>query len=608
MLSLSRPGINASFHFLLHFFHLLSLGSVHLSAREYGIPASQEAGVILFAVIGRVFAIAPAVLSVFLVCAGPEAAFRFVDVAAESGLNIANTFGGKDTKTSILESTGAGVAIFDYDGDGANDIFIANGTLLNPLTTTRSQLYKNDGKGHFREVGETAGLTQTGWAQAACVGDFDNDGHPDLLVTYYGHDVLYRNTGDGKFADITAKAGLPATGTRWGSGCAFLDYDRDGYLDLFIANYVDLDTNGISNPRRCDWKGMQVWCGPHGLPTGHNALYHNNRDGTFTDVSDAAGILKPGGRFGLGVSVADFDNDGWPDIYVACDQTPSLLYRNKHDGTFEENGDEAGVAYNADGQLQSGMGVAVADYDSNGFLDIAKTNFSGDRPSLYRSENGKFFEDVSEPAGLGRNLLLGWGIAFLDIDEDGWPDLIMANGHVYPEIDRSPIGETYRQKTLLYRNLGNGKFADITSAAGPGFAPARPSRGLAVGDLDGDGRPEIVIVNMNEKPTVLKNMGPRQNAVALTLTGAKSNRSAIGARCSVATGSHKQMAEVSSGGSYYSQNSMTLYFGLGRAEQVDRLEIRWPSGETQTWSRVAANRTLAITEGRQELRAIAWTK
>ncbi|HEX3880746.1 MAG TPA: VCBS repeat-containing protein, partial [Bryobacteraceae bacterium] len=461
-------------------------------------------------------------IAFFFAAAVESPAVRFIDVAAKSGLTVLNTFGGKEKTDSILESTGTGVAIFDFDGDGANDVFIANGP------PSLSQLYKNDGAGHFTEVGKEAGLTRSGWAQGACVGDIDNDGHPDLFVAYYGHNSLYRNLGNGKFQDVTARAGLPVDGVRWGSGCAFLDYDRDGFLDLFVANYVDLDPAQVANPstETCDWKGLKVWCGPHGLPLGRNVLYHNNGDGTFTDVSERAGILKPGGRYGLGVVTADFDGDGWPDIYVACDQTASLLYRNLHNGAFEEKGDEAGVAYNADGQLQAGMGVAVADYDGNGALDIAKTNFSGDRPSLYKNEDGKFFEDVSQMAGLGRNQLLGWGIAFLDVDEDGWPDLVMANGHIYPEIDRSAIGETYREKTLLYRNLGNGRFADITDAAGPGFAPRRPSRGLAVGDLDGDGRPEIVIVNRNDKPTLLKNVGLRQNAVAINLTGTKSNRSA----------------------------------------------------------------------------------
>jgi hypothetical protein len=540
-------------------------------------------------------------VAVMIASAADAPAVRFIDIAAQSGLTLPNTFGGKEKKDSILESTGTGVAIFDFDGDGANDIFIANGP------PSHSQLYKNDGSGHFTEVGQQAGLTRIGWAQAACVGDIDNDGHPDLFVTYYGHNSLYRNLGNGKFEDITEKAGLPVTGTRWGSGCAFIDYDRDGLLDIFVANYVDLPSVPKSD-KTCDWKGMMVWCGPHGLPTAHNALYHNNGDGTFTDVSAKAGILAPGGRYGLGVVTADFDNDGWPDIYVACDQTPSLLYRNNHDGTFEERGDVAGVAYNADGQLQAGMGIAVADYDGNGFLDIAKTNFSGDRPSLFKNEDGKFFEDVSEMAGLGRNLLLGWGIAFLDVDEDGWPDLIIANGHVYPEIDRSPLGETYRQKTLLYRNLGNGRFADITESAGPGFAPKRPSRGLAIGDLDGDGRPEIVIANMNEKPTLLKNTGPRQNAIAITLTGTRSNRSAIGARCTVEAGGRKQIAEVVSGGSYFSQNSSTLYFGLGKSDKVDRIEVRWPAGQSEKWPGMPANRTVGLTEGSEKIASHAWAR
>ena len=543
------------------------------------------------------------ILLLALSAAAAEApSINFIDIAAKSGLTIPNTWGNEAHQQSILESTGTGAAIFDFDGDGANDIFIANGP------PSRSQLYRNDGSGHFTDVAREAGLTRVGWAQAACVGDIDNDGHPDLFVTYYGHNTLYRNLGNGKFADITAQAGLPMTGNRWSTGCAFLDYDRDGLLDIFVANYVELDLANLPKPGSCDWKGLKVWCGPHGLPQAHNILYHNNGDGTFTDVSGKAGILAPGPRYGLGVVTADFDNDGWPDIYVACDQTPSLLYRNKHDGTFEERGDAAGVAYNADGQLQAGMGIAVADYDHNGFLDIAKTNFSGDRPSLYKNEDGRFFEDVSEQAGLGRNLLLGWGIAFLDADEDGWPDLVMANGHVYPEIDRSTLGETYRQRTLLYRNKGNGQFADITAEAGPGFIPRRPSRGLAIGDLDNDGRPEILIVNMNDKPTLLKNTSPHQNAIAITLRGTQSNRSAIGARCTIEANGHKQMAEVVSGGSYLSQNSLTLYFGLGSSDKVDRIEVRWPRGEMQTWPAAPANRTVELTEGNSTPATKPWSR
>ena len=537
------------------------------------------------------------------------AGIRFVDVARKAGLTVPNTYGGAGRKDYILETTGNGVAIFDYDGDGHNDLLFVNGTTLQrqagqaPATL---QLYHNDGSGHFVDASKKAGFTSEGWGQGVCVGDYDNDGHPDVFVTYYGHNVLYRNLGDGTFRDVTEKAGLPVSGVRYGSGCSFFDYDRDGKLDIFVSNYVDLDLKKTPKPgdnQNCEWKGIAVMCGPRGLPAGKNILYHNNGDGTFRDVSEKAGILKPGGRYGLGVIVSDFDNDGWPDVYVACDQTPSLLYRNRGDGTFEERGAEAGVAYNFDGQLQAGMGVAVADYDGNGFFDIVKTNFSGDLPSLYNNEDGKFFSDLSQKAGVGRNQLLGWGVAFVDVDEDGWKDIVIANGHVYPEVDKAGIGETYRQKTLLYRNLGNGRFTDVTAQAGPAFEQLRPARGLAVGDLDGEGRPEIVIVNMNEPPSLLKNEGPHGNAVVISLAGTKSNRSAIGARVTVEAGRRRQMDEVRSGGSYYSQNDLALHFGLGAAAVIDRIEVRWPSGAVQEWRRVAANQRLVITEGSAAIRA-----
>lgn len=404
--------------------------------------------------------------------------------------------------------------------------------------------------------------------------DYDNDGWLDLFVLSGTRlegapagatNRLYKNNRNGTFTDVTERAGLERTG--WASAVTVGDYDNDGFDDIFITYY------------------------------GHNVLYHNNGDGTFADVSDKAGILKPGGRYGLGVAAFDFDNDGWPDIYVACDQSPSLLYHNRRDGTFEERGVEAGVAYNFDGQLQSGMGVAVADYNGDGRLDIAKTNFSGDLPSLFRNDDGKFFTDVSQQAGLDANHLLGWGIAFVDLDDDGWKDVVMANGHVYPEVDRAAVGDRYQQKTLVYRNLGNGKFQDVTAQAGPALETLRPARGLAVGDLDGDGRPEIVIVNMNAPPSLLKNTGPRQNFLSLLLTGSKSNRSAIGARVTVEAGGRRQIDEVMSGGSYYSHNDFVLFFGLGPASTVDRLEIRWPSGAIQEWKAVSANRKLLITEG-----------
>jgi hypothetical protein len=540
----------------------------------------------------------------FILIGGHSIEVHFVDIAKSSGLDIPNTFGGAQKKDYILETTGTGVAIFDFDGDGRNDIFIVNGTTLSGSSHVTSQLYHNDGNGHFTEMARQAGITQEGWGQGVCVADYDNDGRPDMLVTYYGHNVLYRNLGNGKFADVTAQAKLPVTGTRWGTGCAFLDYDRDGYVDLFIANYVDLDLK--ATPRagadpNCVWKGLPVMCGPSGLPKGRNALFHNNRDGTFTDVSEQAGILKPGGRYGLGVVAADFDNDGWPDIYVACDMTPSLLYHNRGDGTFEERGVDAGVAYNYDGRLQAGMGVAVADYDGNGFLDIAKSNFSGDLPSLYENDGGLFFNDVSQQVGLGKNQLLGWGIAFVDVDDDGWKDIVLANGHVYPEVDNSQVGDRYLQKTLLYRNLGNGRFQDITGEAGPAFQQARPARGLAVGDVDGDGRQEIVIVNMNEIPSLLKNLGPRQHSIRVRLVGTTSNRMAIGARAMIEAGGRTQIDEVFSGGSYLSQNEQTMHFGLGAATMVDRIEVRWPTGKKQEWKRVPADRTVTLIEGQTEI-------
>ncbi|HEY2934289.1 MAG TPA: CRTAC1 family protein [Acidobacteriota bacterium] len=533
---------------------------------------------------------------------------QYVDVAAQWGFVRPNTYGGRDHKTFILETTGNGAAIFDLDGDGWNDVLITNGTTLDAdaNTSSLSHLYRNNGAGRFVEVAEQAGMLKAGWAQGVCVGDYDNDGRPDLFVAYYGHNVLYRNEGAGKLRDVTAQAKLPTGGTRWGAGCSFVDYDRDGWLDLFVSNYVDLDLKRTPKPGEnpnCSWKGLPVMCGPRGLPPGKNVLYHNNQDGTFTDVSREAGILKPGGRYGLGVIVSDFDNDGWPDIYVACDQTPSLLYRNRGDGTFEERGAAAGVAYNFDGRVQAGMGVAAGDYDGNGFFDVVKTNFSGEPSSLYKNEDGRFFTDVSREAGLSVNQLLGWGVVFVDADEDGWKDILMANGHVYPEVEKAAVGDRYLQKTLLYRNLGNGRFADVTPQSGRALLQLRAARGMAAGDLDGDGHPEIVIVNMNDRPAVLKNEGAHQNAIMVGVIGTKSNRSGIGARLTVEAGGMRQMDEVRSGGSFFSHNDMRLYFGLAHAEVVDRLQIRWPSGRIQEWRELPVNRRFVFSEGSQEVRS-----
>ena len=549
----------------------------------------------------RLPALAAAIFLVLLASAAPLFRADFHDIATPTGLIGRNIYGGLERKDYILETTGNGAAIFDYDGDGQNDILLVNGTRLQLRTgeDTTLQLYHNSGNGRFSDVSAKAGFSKSAWFQGVCVGDYDNDGHPDFLVTAYGQNTLYRNGGNGTFADVTRSANLPVAGIRYGSGCTFVDYDRDGYLDLFVSNYVDLDLAKTPHPGTadtCRWTGIPVMCGPRGLPLAHNILYHNNRDGTFTDVSESAGILKPGGRYSLGAVAADLEGDGWPDIYVACDMTPSLLFHNLHNGTFEERGTEAGVAFNFDGSLQAGMGVAVGDYDGDGRLDIVKTNFSGDLPSLFHNDDGKFFTDLSREAGLGTKQLLGWGVAFLDFDDDGWQDLIIANGHVYPEVEGKQLADTYLQQTLLYRNLHNGKFEDVTNRAGPAFAVQRPARGLAVGDIDGDGRPEIVVVNMNSTPSLLKNNGSHGHYLNLALTGTKSNRSAIGARVTLTSGGRKQVSEVMSGTSYFSQNSFTLHFGLGELVKVDAVEIRWPSGIIQNIAALPADQTLHVVE------------
>jgi hypothetical protein len=537
----------------------------------------------------------------------------FRDIAREAGLNVRNFYGGVGKKDFILETTGNGVAIFDYDEDGRNDILITNGTTFDAAKTglhPRVQLYHNDNNLRLTDVAARAGLNAEGWAQGVCVGDYDNDGPPDFLITYYGHNVLYRNRGDGTFEDVTEKAHLPVTGHRYGSGCTFFDYDRDGYLDLFVSNYVNLDLAKTPRPGQngnCEWKGIPVMCGPRGLPLASNILYHNNGNGTFSDVSERAGILKPGGRYSLGAVTADFDNDGWADLYVACDMTPSLLFHNLHNGTFEERGVEAGVAYNFDGQLQAGMGVGIADYDGDGLLDIAKTNFSGDLSSLFHNDDGKFFTDVSREAGLGSRQLLGWGAAFLDVDNDGWPDLVEANGHVYPEVEGKQLGDTYYQSTVLYRNLGNGKFEDVSKSAGPAFETARPARGLAVGDIDGDGQPEIVIVNMNSTPSLLRNENPpRGHFTEIALKGTKSNRSAIGAVVRISSGGKTRMATVLGGSSFYSQNSPELHFGLGEATRIEKLEVKWPSGGSQSWINLGVDCKIEATEGQEQLRQVTF--
>ncbi|MDA1233890.1 MAG: CRTAC1 family protein [Acidobacteria bacterium] len=530
-----------------------------------------------------------------------DPAILLSDVTDSWGLGASITYGNTDKNIYILETTGTGAAVLDFDSDGDNDVVVVNGTTLQAGSGNEAplaKLYRNDG-GKFVDVAGASGLDRRGWGQGVCVGDYNNDGNPDLAMGYFGGPALYRNLGGGKFNEVAAKSGLQQDG-RWSAACAFLDYDNDGFLDLFFSSYVDLDLAKTPKPGErvdCNWKGIPVMCGPRGLPTARNSLYRNLGNGRFVEVSEKAGIWKPGGRYGLGVTAADFNNDGRTDIYVACDMTPSLLFINQGDGTFDEVGAISGTAFSMDGQLQAGMGVSVADYDGNGFLDIIKTNFSGDLPSLYKNEDGEFFEDVSSRAGLGKNQLLGWGVLFEDFDADSKPDVLIANGHVYPEVDNNAIGETYRQPTILYRNLGSGRFEDVSQSAGPALKVPRAARGMAAGDLDGDGRPEVVIVNVNDKPAVLKNTAKQGNFFWLRLEGTKSNRSAIGARVTITANGITQVREVTGGGSYYSQSDLALYFGLGTAAKIDRFKVRWPSGAVQELKAVSANKRYRLVEG-----------
>jgi len=528
----------------------------------------------------------------------------FVDEAAKAGLTEPNTFGGVDTKKFIIETTGTGVAIFDYDNDGWPDIFVVNGTTLDPLPGRKpptNHLYHNNHDGTFTDVTEKAGLAHTGWGQGVCVGDYDNDGYEDLFVTYYGKNVLYHNNGNGTFTDVSEKAHVSGNGA-WSTGCAFVDYDRDGKLDLFVATYVDFDVKTAPGPGErasCMWKGVPVMCGPRGLPWGKNMLYHNKGDGTFEDVTTKAKIDQTNGHYGFSVSTLDFDDDGWPDIFVACDSTPSILYHNNHDGTFTDVAVVAGAAFNEDGKEQAGMGSTIGDYNGDGRLDIFKTNFSDDTATLYRNNGDGTFDDVTFAAGLGLyTKYLGWGTMFLDVDNDGWPDVLLVNGHVYPEVDRQHLGSDYQEPRILYHNKGNGTFEDISANAGPGITAAKSGRGLAVGDLWNDGRMSAVVSNMNAPVSLLVNHIKSGNHwIGIKTIGTKSNRDGIGAKIRVKAGERVLVDEVRSGSSYDSNNDIRVHFGLGRVEKVDWVEVRWPSGLTERFSNVRIDAIQEVKEG-----------
>ena len=534
----------------------------------------------------------------------PEPAFGFTNTAREAGLTAVTVYGGQASNKYLLETTGCGVALLDYDGDGWLDIFLVNGTTLEGFPRglePTNHLYRNRHDGTFEDVTKSAGLVATGWGQAACAGDYDNDGDPDLFVSYFGRNRLYRNNGNGTFADVTMSAGVMDRRDRWGAGCAFLDYDRDGRLDLFVANYIDLDLKTAPVPASglCLYKGLQVACGPPGLQGGRNALYHNEGEGRFADVSDQSGVSRATGTYGLGVSTLDFDGDGWTDLYVANDSNPSALYRNNQDGTFADIGVRSGCAYSQDGKPQAGMGVAVGDYDRNGTFDIFKTNFAGDTSTLYANTGDGFCDDRTFASGIGLNTRwLGWGVGFIDLDRDGWRDLFLVNGHVYPEVEHLRSEAGYKQRKVVYRNLRNGRFEDITERIGPPATTPKAGRGAAFGDLDNDGDLDIVINNVHDTPDLFRlDSRNRHHWLTVKLVGRTSNRSAIGARVTLVAEGGAQMDEVRGGGSYYSQNDLRVHFGLADASLVQRLEVRWPNGRQEVWTGVKADRIVTLEEG-----------
>jgi hypothetical protein len=552
---------------------------------------------------------------------GTPLGVQFTDVAKQAGLNVKTIFGGEHRNKYLLETTGCGAAFFDYDHDDWVDIFLVNGWRFEGFPKGQEpvcHLFKNNRDGTFTDVTLKAGLARSGWGQACCVGDYNNDGWNDLFVSYYGQNSLFRNNGNGTFTDVTKEAGLLQSRLRWNSGCTFLDYNKDGHLDLFVGNYIDFDVKTAPLPEdaNCTYKGIQVACGPPGLEGGKNLLYRNNGDGTFTDVSDKAGMNGTLGTYALSAAAGDLDNTGWPNIYVANDSTSATYYVNQKDGTFKDEAIEAGVAYSPDGKPQAGMGVSIGDYNRDGLLDIVKTNFAGDTDSLYMNLGDGSFDDRTYQAGLGINTrLLGWGVSFIDIDNDGWLDILVANGHVYPEVDGTQVDAAYAERKYLYRNLRNGQFEDVSLVAGSGITAAVPARGFAVGDYDNDGRLDAVVNCVNAGPQLLHcDSTLNRSWIKIRTVGTKSNRSGIGARIKVTaqTGTPLlsakpgaplvQIEEVRSCNGYYSASDLRIHFGLGDAQRADLVEIHWPSGAADTWKDLPANRLYVLEEGGKTLK------
>ena len=547
---------------------------------------------------------------------GTPLGVQFTDVAHQGGLNVKTIFGGEHRNKYLLETTGCGAAFYDYDQDDWVDIFLVNGWRFEGFPKGQEptcHLFKNNRDGTFTDVTLKAGLARSGWGQACCVGDYNNDGWNDLFVSYYGQNALFRNNGNGTFTEVTREAGLLQDRLRWNSGCTFLDYDKDGHLDLFVGNYIDFDVKTAPLPEdaNCTYKGIQVACGPPGLEGGKNLLYHNNGDGTFTDVSQKAGMIGTLGTYALSAVAADLDNTGWPNIYVANDSTSATYYVNQKDGTFKDQAIEAGVAYSPDGKPQAGMGVSVGDYNRDGLLDIVKTNFAGDTDSLYMNLGDGSFDDRTYQAGLGVNTrLLGWGVSFVDVDNDGWLDILVANGHVYPEVDGTQVDAAYAERKYLYRNLRNGQFEDVSLTGGVGITANVPARGLAIGDFDNDGNMDAIVNCVNAVPQLLRCTSTlNHNWIKIRAVGTKSNRTGIGARIKVVaqTGTPLlnakpgsplvQIDEVRSCNSYYSANDLRIHFGLADAKVVMLVEIRWPSGGTDVWRDLEGNRLYVLEEG-----------
>ncbi|MBA2354175.1 MAG: CRTAC1 family protein, partial [Acidobacteria bacterium] len=558
-------------------------------------------------------AIAGALVSLLLTMApgarapAPDADWpvEFVDRAAEAGLTRPTIYGGVERKRFIIETNGAGVALVDVDDDGWLDIVTLSGTRLREDTRVEAtfpagerpttRLYLNQRDGRFLDVTSSSGLDrQVGWASGICAGDYDNDGRVDLFLTAYGTNTLYRNLGGGRFGDVTKAMGLGGQPTRWGSGCTFIDYDHDGRLDLFVANYLTFDLATAPEPgtgRHCRWKGIAVNCGPKGLPTATHLLYRNTGR-AMVDQSRASGIDAVTGRYAMTATAADLDGDGDVDIYVAADSTAAILYRNNNDGTFTDVAVESGTAYNALGAPQAGMGVALADVDGSATLDILKTHFADDIPALFMNLGNGLFEDAAIPRGLGsENRFVQWGAGMPDLDNDGWPDVVYVTGHVYPEVERQLADAPHRSPRVVFRNLGGKRFAQIGAQSGPGIAAVQSSRGAAFGDIDNDGDVDVLVMNMNAPPSLLVNVARGRNHwIGIRLKGIAANRAGLGATVRVTAGGRTHARAVLSQASYYSHDELVVRFGLGAATQADRVRVTWPGGAVTDSGPLQANR------------------